>query len=34
MLKLAEQRGNVASAIPCPQRRTARNWVLDEVPLI
>ncbi|TDJ44368.1 MAG: aromatic ring-hydroxylating dioxygenase subunit alpha [Gammaproteobacteria bacterium] len=34
MLKLAEERGNVASAIPCPQRRTARNWVLDEVPRV
>jgi hypothetical protein len=34
MLKLAEQRGNVASSIPCPQRRTAKNWVLDEVPLV
>jgi phenylpropionate dioxygenase-like ring-hydroxylating dioxygenase large terminal subunit len=34
MLKLNEQRGNVASAIPCPERRSAKNWVLDEVPLV
>jgi phenylpropionate dioxygenase-like ring-hydroxylating dioxygenase large terminal subunit len=32
--KLAEQRGNVASAIPCPERRTSKNWVLDEVPRV
>lgn len=34
MQKLAERRGNVASAIPCPQRRGAKGWVLDEVPLV
>jgi phenylpropionate dioxygenase-like ring-hydroxylating dioxygenase large terminal subunit len=34
MQKLADQRGNVAYAIPCPTRRTAKNWVLDEVPLV
>jgi phenylpropionate dioxygenase-like ring-hydroxylating dioxygenase large terminal subunit len=32
--KLAEQRGNVAYAIPCPQRRAEKNWVLDEIPLV
>lgn len=32
MAKLAEQRGNVAYAIPCPRRRSEKNWVLDEVP--
>jgi phenylpropionate dioxygenase-like ring-hydroxylating dioxygenase large terminal subunit len=25
--------GEVAYAIPCPARRTAKNWVLDSVPL-
>jgi hypothetical protein len=34
MEKLAVQRGNVASAIPCPQRRKEKNWVLDEVPRV
>jgi hypothetical protein len=34
MEKFADQRGNVASAIPCPERRTAKNWVLDEVPRV
>jgi hypothetical protein len=24
----------VAVAIPCPARRTTKNWVLDEVPRI
>jgi phenylpropionate dioxygenase-like ring-hydroxylating dioxygenase large terminal subunit len=31
--KLREDRGDVAYAIPCPDRRTAGNWVVDEVPL-
>ena len=26
--------GDVAYAIPCPTRRTEKNWVLDSVPLI
>jgi len=30
--KLGELRGNAAVAIPCPARRTAKNWVLEEVP--
>jgi hypothetical protein len=30
---LREDRGDVAYAIPCPDRRTAGNWVVDEVPL-
>jgi hypothetical protein len=34
MKKLQELRGNVAVAIPCPQRRTEKNWVLDEIPLV
>ena len=32
--KLAEQRGNIAYAIPGPQRRAEKNWILDEVPLV
>jgi hypothetical protein len=32
--KLREQRGDRASAIPCPQRRTSKNWVINPVPLI
>jgi phenylpropionate dioxygenase-like ring-hydroxylating dioxygenase large terminal subunit len=32
--KLRAQRGDRASAIPCPQRRTSRNWVINSVPLI
>ncbi len=27
-------RGDVAFAIPCPTRRTEKNWVLDPVPLM
>jgi len=27
-------RGDVAVAIPCPARRTEKNWVLDPVPLV
>jgi phenylpropionate dioxygenase-like ring-hydroxylating dioxygenase large terminal subunit len=34
MKKLQELRGDVAVAIPSPQRRTEKNWVLDEVPLV
>jgi phenylpropionate dioxygenase-like ring-hydroxylating dioxygenase large terminal subunit len=30
--KVAELRGDVAMAIPCPARRERKNWVLDEVP--
>ena len=32
--RLQEDHGDVAYAIPCPQRRTSGNWVLDEVPLL
>lgn len=31
--KLKEQQGDVAFAIPCPDRRKSGNWVLDLVPL-
>jgi len=32
--QLVKQRGDVASAIPSPARRTSKSWVLDQVPLI
>jgi len=32
--RLREIRGDVAVAIPGPQRRAEKNWVLDEVPLV
>jgi hypothetical protein len=31
---LRGKRGDVGFAVPCPERRTSGNWVLDEVPLI
>ena len=31
---LRANRGNIAYAIPCPARRTEKNWVLDPVPLL
>lgn len=34
MKKIRELRGDVAFAIPCPDRRTRKNWVLDEVPRV
>jgi phenylpropionate dioxygenase-like ring-hydroxylating dioxygenase large terminal subunit len=34
MQRMAELRGDVAVAIPCPGRRLSGNWVLDEVPMI
>ncbi len=34
MKKIRELRGDVAMAIPCPARRTEKNWVLDEVPRV
>ena len=34
MKRLVELRGNVAVAIPCPARRTSKNWVLDEIPRV
>ena len=32
--ELQDQRGDIAFAIPCPARRTEKNWVLDAVPLV
>lgn len=32
--KLRDQKGDVAYSIPCPERRTSGNWVLDPVPLV
>lgn len=32
--EMQSQRGDVAFAIPCPARRTEKNWVLDPVPLV
>ena len=32
--KLKDQEHNTAYAIPCPARRTEKNWVLDPIPLI
>ena len=32
--KLKDQEHKTAYAIPCPARRTAKNWVLDPIPLI
>ncbi len=32
--KLRADAGDVAYAIPCPDRRTSGNWVLDAVPLL
>jgi phenylpropionate dioxygenase-like ring-hydroxylating dioxygenase large terminal subunit len=34
LTKLSELRGNQAVAIPSPQRRTEKNWVLETVPLV
>jgi len=30
---MQEDQGDVAYAIPCPERRNSGNWVLDPVPL-
>jgi phenylpropionate dioxygenase-like ring-hydroxylating dioxygenase large terminal subunit len=32
--QLREQRGDIASAIPSPERHTSKNWILDTVPLV
>ena len=32
--ELQKKRGDIAFAIPCPARRTEKNWVLDTVPLV
>jgi phenylpropionate dioxygenase-like ring-hydroxylating dioxygenase large terminal subunit len=34
MHKLRELQGDIAFAIPCPARRTSKNWVLDAVPTV
>jgi phenylpropionate dioxygenase-like ring-hydroxylating dioxygenase large terminal subunit len=34
MEALARDNGRAAFAIPCPERRTTRGWVLDPVPLL
>jgi hypothetical protein len=34
LTKIKELRGDIAMAIPSPERRTKKNWVLDEVPRI
>ena len=31
---LQAQKGDIAFAIPCPERRESGNWVLDPVPLV
>lgn len=31
---LRDKRGDVAFAVPCPERRTSGNWVLDPIPLV
>jgi len=33
-LKLRAQQGDVAFAIPSPERQTSKNWVLDPIPLM
>jgi phenylpropionate dioxygenase-like ring-hydroxylating dioxygenase large terminal subunit len=32
--KMKELKGDVAMAIPCPERRTSKGWVLDVVPMV
>lgn len=32
--KLQSESGDVAYAIPCPDRRTAKNWVLEPIPTL
>lgn len=32
--RLCDRKGDVAFAIPCPDRRESKNWVLDPVPLM
>jgi phenylpropionate dioxygenase-like ring-hydroxylating dioxygenase large terminal subunit len=34
MKSLREQRGDRAFAIPCPSRRTSKNWVQKTIPLV
>jgi hypothetical protein len=31
---LRANQGDVAYAIPCPHRKTSKNWVLDAVPTL
>ncbi len=33
-VKMREQEGDVAYAIPSPERRTSKNWVLESIPLM
>ncbi|MEC9375026.1 MAG: aromatic ring-hydroxylating dioxygenase subunit alpha [Pseudomonadota bacterium] len=33
MKKMEEASGDVAFAIPCPDRRNSKNWVLESIPL-
>ncbi len=33
-LRLRVQQGDVAFAIPCPDRHVSKNWVLDPIPLM
>ncbi|MDC3332797.1 aromatic ring-hydroxylating dioxygenase subunit alpha [bacterium] len=32
--KLKEQKGDIAMAIPSPERKTSKGWVLDSIPLV
>ena len=32
--ELQNKRGDIAFAIPSPARRTEKNWILDEIPLM
>jgi hypothetical protein len=32
--RMRETDGDVAYAIPCPDRRTSGNWILDPIPTI
>jgi hypothetical protein len=29
-----QDKGDIAYAIPCPARRTEKNWILDTIPLV
>ncbi|MEC9375968.1 MAG: aromatic ring-hydroxylating dioxygenase subunit alpha [Pseudomonadota bacterium] len=31
--RLQQERDDIAFAIPCPERRSSKNWVLDAIPL-
>jgi hypothetical protein len=34
MKEMAANEGDVAYAIPCPDRHDSKNWVLDSIPLM